>query len=40
MSTQALPKNSKVGPPAKLVYQLWVKMEHEVPFEFRNLPLP
>jgi hypothetical protein len=40
LSTQALPKDSKVGPPAKLIYQLWIKMEHEVPFEFRNLPLP
>jgi hypothetical protein len=38
--TQAPAKNSKVGPPAKLVFQEWVQMEHEVPFEFKNLPLP
>jgi hypothetical protein len=29
-----------IGPPAKLVYYTWVKREHEVPFEFRDLPLP
>jgi hypothetical protein len=40
MYTQAPPKGSKLGPPAKLVYQVWVQMEHEVPFEFKNLPLP
>jgi hypothetical protein len=34
------PNNSKVGPPVKLIYQLWVQMEHEVAFEFKNLPLP
>jgi hypothetical protein len=32
--------NSKVGPPAKLLFQLWVQMEHEVAFEFHDLPLP
>jgi hypothetical protein len=26
--------------PAKLIYQHWVLMEHEVAFEFRGLPLP
>jgi hypothetical protein len=32
--------NSKLGPPAKVVFQLWIEMEHEVAFEFKNLPLP
>jgi hypothetical protein len=32
--------NAKVGPPAKLVYYAWILMEHEVVFEFRDLPLP
>jgi hypothetical protein len=33
-------EDPKVGPPAKLVYYSWVLMEHEVAFEFRDLPLP
>ncbi|HEV3445634.1 MAG TPA: hypothetical protein VG099_13385 [Gemmataceae bacterium] len=37
--TQGAP-NAKIGPPAKLVYQLWIQLEHEVPFEFKDLPLP
>src|SRR5262249_13825027 len=32
--------NGNAGPPARLVYYAWVLMEHEVPFEFRDLPLP
>jgi hypothetical protein len=32
--------NTKVGPPAKLVFIEWIMMEHEVTFEFRGLPLP
>jgi hypothetical protein len=32
--------NAKMGPPAKLVLYAWNLMEHEVPFEFRDLPLP
>jgi hypothetical protein len=32
--------NAQVGPPAKLVYYSWILMEHEVAFEFRDLPLP
>jgi hypothetical protein len=31
---------AKVGPPAKLVYYSWVLMEHEVAFDFKDLPLP
>ena len=32
--------NAKLGAPAKLVYSSWVLMEHEVAFEFKDLPLP
>jgi hypothetical protein len=32
--------NSKIGPPAKLMFVVWVQMEHEVAFEFHDLPLP
>ena len=31
---------SKIGPPEKLIYYAWVILHHEVPFEFKNLPLP
>jgi hypothetical protein len=30
----------KSPPPAKLVFQNWVLMEHEVAFDFKDLPLP
>jgi hypothetical protein len=32
--------SEKTGPPAKLVYYTWLQREHEVPFEFHDLPLP
>ncbi len=32
--------NGQLGPPAKLVYYSWVTIDHEVTFEFKNLPLP
>jgi hypothetical protein len=32
--------NAKLGPPAKLTYYAWVLMQHEVAFEFKDLPLP
>lgn len=34
------PSDKSVGPPAKLVYITWLQMEHEIPFELRDLPLP
>jgi len=34
------PGNAKIGKPAKLIYSAWILMEHEIAFEFRNLPLP
>jgi hypothetical protein len=32
--------NPKVGPPSKLVYFQWSTIQHQVKFEFRDLPLP
>jgi hypothetical protein len=32
--------NAKLGKPAKLLFYAWVLMEHEVEFEFQDLPLP
>lgn len=32
--------NPKVGPPSKLVYFHWTTIQHQVKFEFRDLPLP
>jgi hypothetical protein len=40
LTTQPAAGNAKLGPPTKLVYYAWVLMEHEVAFEFRDLPLP
>lgn len=37
---QLQPPGPNVGKPAKLVYYAWILMEHEVPFEFKELPLP
>jgi hypothetical protein len=35
------PFNKKdVGPPAKLVFEDWIIHEHEIPFEFKDVPLP
>jgi hypothetical protein len=38
--TQASGNNAKAVTLAKLMFQLWVQMEHEVAFEFHDLPLP
>lgn len=32
--------NVKLGPPTRFVYQHWVTRQHDVAFEFRNVPLP
>ncbi|MFO0926336.1 MAG: HEAT repeat domain-containing protein [Gemmataceae bacterium] len=32
--------NVKLGPPARFVYQHWVTRQHDIAFEFRNVPLP
>lgn len=34
------PNAAKLGPPAKLVYYTWSTVQHQVRFEFRDLPLP
>ncbi len=34
------PPGPKLGPPTKLVYYAWDLMEHDVEFEFHDLPLP
>ena len=34
------PQNPKCGPPAKLVYYRWVTIQHDITFEFKDLPLP
>jgi hypothetical protein len=32
--------NAQLGKPAKLTYYGWVTMQHQVEFEFKDLPLP
>lgn len=32
--------NAKIGKPKKLTYEHWVTAPHDVPFEFRDVPLP
>lgn len=32
--------NAKVGPPDKLIYYSWTTLQHQIAFEFRDLPLP
>jgi len=34
------PPGVKIGKPAKLTYFGWVTVQHQVDFEFRDLPLP
>jgi hypothetical protein len=31
---------AKLGTPAKFVFQSWTTLQHQVPFEFKDLPLP
>jgi hypothetical protein len=33
-------QSAKPGPPVKLIFNEWVTVTHEVPFEFKDLPLP
>jgi hypothetical protein len=40
LTTQPVNNNTKIGPPSKLVFMVWITLEHEVEFEFRGLPLP
>jgi hypothetical protein len=32
--------NAKTGPPGKFIFHRWTTLQHAVPFEFRDLPLP
>jgi hypothetical protein len=32
--------NAKMGPPSKFVFQQWKTLQHQVRFEFKDLPLP
>ncbi len=32
--------NAKMGPPSKFVFQQWKTIQHQVHFEFKDLPLP
>jgi len=32
--------NAKLGKPAKLVYYNWIMSQHQIEFEFKDLPLP
>lgn len=34
------PNGKAVGPPTRLVFEDWVVHEHEIPFEFKDVPLP
>jgi hypothetical protein len=34
------PKDSKLGPPTKLIIEDWVILDHRVPFAFKDVPLP
>jgi hypothetical protein len=31
---------AKIGPPKKMMYQHWVTRTHDIPFEFKDVPLP
>jgi hypothetical protein len=34
------PGNVKMNQPARFVFQQWTTLQYQVPFEFRDLPLP
>jgi hypothetical protein len=38
--TYGPPPNGKAGPPSKFVFQQWRTLQHQVRFEFKDLPLP
>jgi hypothetical protein len=40
LTTTFAPQGAKAGKPAKLIYYRWTTLQHEVAFEFRDLPLP
>jgi hypothetical protein len=40
MSTTFAPQGGKASTPFKLIYYRWTTLEHEIAFEFKDLPLP
>jgi hypothetical protein len=38
--TYGPPANGKAGPPSKFMFQHWRTLQHQVRFEFKDLPLP
>jgi hypothetical protein len=40
MTTTFAPPGTKAGPPTKLIYYRWNTVQHEIAFEFKDLPLP
>lgn len=38
--TYGNPGNAKIEPPKKLIYHVWTLVNHQVDFEFKDLPLP
>jgi hypothetical protein len=40
MTTTYAPPGNKAGPPTKLIYYRWNTVQHEIVFEFKDLPLP
>lgn len=34
------PNSAASGPPTRLIYQEWTTIQYDVPFEFRDMPLP
>jgi hypothetical protein len=40
MTTTFAPAGAKAGKPTKLIYYRWTTLQHEIAFEFKDLPLP
>jgi hypothetical protein len=40
MTLMCSPQGNNLTPPSKFIYQKWTTLEHQVHFEFTDLPLP
>jgi hypothetical protein len=40
LTTTYAPQGNKTGMPTKLIYYRWTTLQYEIPFEFKDLPLP
>ncbi len=40
ITTTFMPQGARFGTPRKLIYYRWTTLQHEVAFEFKDLPLP